>query len=78
MVEHLLGHGVAEDEVVRIESELLTEVDPTPEAKLAAADRLDRHFAKVAAQQKPYSEEEFEAVLAEAIQWARHGAGPKN
>lgn len=66
VVEHLLGHGVAENEVVRIESERLCEEDPSPEARLASADRLDRHFTKVAAQQKPASDDEFEAVLAEA------------
>ena len=67
---------MAPEERTIIESAEVCEGDPSPEAKLAAAEKLERHFAEVAAQQEPCSAEEFEAVLAEAIHWAKAAPQP--
>ncbi|MBM3754973.1 MAG: hypothetical protein FJW38_13445 [Acidobacteria bacterium] len=80
-VESLLGRAVDDNEAVSLKSVWTpaTGTPPsTPEQRHEAAEWLERHYAKVAARQRSYSDQEFEATIAEALQAARSESGPSN
>jgi len=80
-VESLLGRAVSDDEAVSgkpVWTPGTGEPPSTPEQRHEAAEWLERHYAKVAMRQHAYSDEEFEATLAEAVQAARSESDPSN
>jgi hypothetical protein len=46
----------------------------TPEQRHQAAEWLEQHFAKIAARQRSWTDEKFEATLAEALKAVWPGA----
>lgn len=80
-VESVLGRAVSDDEAVSVKAAWTPEtgVTPsTPEQRHEAAEWLEQHFSTIIARQRPYSEEEIEEALVEALQAARSESGPAN
>jgi hypothetical protein len=72
--EKLLGHSVSEDEAVsikRIRASSILPSELSPEERTQALKKLDAYFAKVDAKRLPVSEEEEEAIITEALRFAR-------
>lgn len=80
-VESLLGRAVADNEAVSLKPVWTPAagIPPsTPEQRREAAEWLEQHFSTIIARQRPYSKDEIEEALAEALQAARSESGPAN
>jgi hypothetical protein len=71
-LEAELGRTFADDESVNI-SVYPPYVEPSPEARREASERLRKHFAKVDARGIPGTDQEIEADVIEAMRSVRPG-----
>jgi hypothetical protein len=75
VIESLLGRRVRDEEWVTIRSTVIKKDAPVGEERLSAARQYQHHLDELAQRVKDVPEEELNAAIEEAVEYARHRAG---